>query len=367
MNQTIEDYLNRLEAAGNRRRLSADTSHEVLLDFTSNDYLGLARNTGLQREFLDSVDDGSFQMSASASRLLSAHQDEFMQLEESIAAAYGSDAATLVLNSGYHANSGIIPALCSDRTVIIADKLVHASIIDGIRLSGKPFSRFRHNDLNHLEHFLTKAANEGLLPLVIVESVYSMDGDSPDFDGLAALKERYPGMFLYIDEAHAIGVCGPEGLGMARSFDGLADVVIGTFGKALASVGAFAVVSRSLKEYLINTTRSFIFSTALPPLSIRWNRIMFEKIRTMDAERHHLAELGARLAPALGPEAAHIQCKMVGDPMRAVALSQQLREDGILALPIRHPTVPAGTDRLRVSLSAAHTADDIDKLISALQ
>lgn len=366
MSATIEQHLQALEAEGNLRRIPAEAEGCGLVDFSSNDYLGLSRRTDLQKAFLERHDSSQrWLLGASASRLLASRQLEYDALEAAIEEAY-PDRKALVFNSGYHANTGLIPALARPGTVLLADKLVHASIIDGMKLAGVPFERFRHNDANHLERLLAKAAAEGKVPLVLIESVYSMDGDRPDFEALTALKRRFPQMTLYVDEAHAIGVEGRGGLGLAQQYGDLADVIVGTFGKALASVGAYAAVSPAMREYLVNTARSLIFSTALPPLSILWNEFVFRHMQTMDSERAHLKELGAQLAAQLGTQPSHIQCRLVGDPRAAVEQSQQLRRQGMLVLPIRRPTVPPGTDRLRISLSAAHTSTQITALASAL-
>lgn len=311
---------------------------------------------------------------SSASRLLAARQQEYTLLEQLLATLYGRPA--LLFNSGYHANTGIVPALASGNdTVILADKLVHASIIDGIRLSGAPFERFRHNDLRHLRRLLEKVHAGYDRVLVIVESVYSMDGDSADLDALTALKREFPGMMLYVDEAHAVGVEGPRGLGLAKGcadFDAV-DLVVGTFGKALASSGAYCVCSSTVHDILVNSARSFIFSTALPPVTCAWTRFVIEHMLTMDEARAHLRSLGRRLSeglraisPSAGIHSGHIQPFVVGDARKVVHLSEQLRHSGVKVLPIRVPTVPPGTERLRISLSAGMSVEDIDRLVNAI-
>ena len=196
-----------------------------------------------------------------------------------------------------------------------------------------------------------------------------------DIDRLVEIKRRHPNVILYVDEAHAFGVEGERGLGMCRSAQGYADIdiVAGTFGKACASMGAFCAVSRELHDYLVNRARSFIFSTALPPLTVAWTRFMIEKFLPMDAEREHLRALGrqltnilATLSPDFDITPSHIQPFVTGDPVKAVTLSRQLLERGFKVLPIRVPTVPPGTDRLRISLNAAMTADDISRFGEAL-
>ena len=196
-----------------------------------------------------------------------------------------------------------------------------------------------------------------------------MDGDSADIDALAEVKRQYPESLLYIDEAHAIGVEGPAGLGLAMASNSFRDVdiLVGTFGKALASSGAFAILSRQMREYMVNKARSLIFSTALPPISVLWSRFIFNRALGMDTERIYLKRLGHILSKQLAKVGGtggngHIQPLIIGNPAKAVTLSQALQEEGYDVLPIRTPTVPPGTDRLRFSLSAAISTDSIAEL-----
>lgn len=355
MTDTFKTRLDEISQAGNLRSIPAE-QHTVAVDFTSNDYLGLGGRSDLRDAFFAQNNPAELLMTSSASRLLARPQKDYASLESCLEKAYGRSALTL--NSGYHANSGIIPALCLPGTVIIADRLVHASIIDGIRLSGAQFERFRHNDHGHLVRLLEKHKDAPSV-LIIVESVYSMDGDSPDMDELAAIRRRHPNALLYIDEAHAMGVCGDAGLGMAHNYPE-ADIIIGTFGKALASCGAFALCSDTIKRWLINRCRSFIFSTSLPPIMARWSEFIFRHAMDMESERRHLRHLASLL------DGRYIYPHIVGDPHKALSLSDRLSRQGIAVLPIRHPTVPQGTERLRISLSAAHKESDVRRLISLL-
>lgn len=338
-------------------RAIPDESSGELVDFTSNDYLGLAARNELRDAFFADNSPSELLMTSSASRLLAKPQRDYAALENALADAYGRE--VLLFNSGYHANSGIIPALCVAGTVIIADRLVHASIIDGMRLSGATFERFRHNDLEHLDALMRKHKDAPLL-LIVVESVYSMDGDSPDMDKLVDIKRRYPNALLYVDEAHAVGAVGAAGLGLGYRYPEV-DIIVGTMGKALASCGAFAASSPVIKHWLINKCRSFIFSTSLPPAMARWSLFMFEKSLTMDSERRHLASLAALCG------GRYIYPHIVGDPHKAVDISRALKAFGIAVLPIRRPTVPPGTDRLRISLSAAHSHDQVKQLLNLLE
>ena len=363
----IDQSLNQLNASGNFRRIPAESDCQVV-DLSSNDYLGLAERLDLRQEFYSLHAPASLPMSASASRLLGGRQREFDAFERLLSDVYGRPA--LLFNSGYHANVGLIQALADNRTLVLADRLVHASIIDGIRLSGAPFERFRHNDYSHLERIVDKKAADYDNILIIAESVYSMDGDRADIDRLIEVKHHCGDKaMLYIDEAHAVGVLGPAGLGLvaASSRPSDVDIVVGTMGKALASVGAYAIMSSRLRDFMINKSRSLIFSTALPPVNIAWSDFIFRRMLTMDSERQRLNQLTIRLAEALrSDEPGHIRPLIVGDPHKAVDISQRLLKLGYKVLPIRTPTVPPGTERLRFSLSAAIDPEAVDKLSDAI-
>lgn len=376
--ESIEESLGRLSRNGNLRVIPPDSSDDGLVDFTSNDYLGLAADRGLQDEFFRHLSGGRRpSLTASASRLLASDQASFGRLEETLGRMYGRKA--LLFNSGYHANTGLISSLAPAGTLIVADKLVHASIIDGYRLSGADLARFRHNDMGHLESIIRSKSGQYDRILVVTESVFSMDGDSPDLNALVDIRRRYDGVMLYVDEAHGFAVSGPDGLGLAMALEPSdeIDVIVGTFGKAAASVGAFAVMDESVRSYVVNNARSFIFSTALPPLNAEWTRFVVERLPQMEDRRRHLRLLAARLHDGLCgllpsdtrfmPPESHIQYVVTGSSERAVALSAALRRRGQKVLPIRTPTVPAGTERLRISLSAAMTEADIDGLLDSLR
>ncbi|MCM1137744.1 MAG: 8-amino-7-oxononanoate synthase [Muribaculum sp.] len=365
-----------LRSSGNFRSIpSGDNAQAGLIDLSSNDYLGLASLQELQEKFFADRQNRQIPMTSSAARLLAGVQREYLDLEHFLKDLYNRPA--LLFNSGYHANTGLISALAqAGKSLIVADKLIHASIIDGITLSKSDFSRFRHNDFNHLERILAKDASKYERVIIVVESLYSMDGDRADIESLIDIKKRYPNSLLYVDEAHAFGVEGPRGLGICQgsaNFD-MVDVVVGTFGKACASMGAFAAVSQEIKEYIINRARSFIFSTAIPPLTAAWTRYMIETFIPMDNRRNHLRQLGYKLKSILQPlsprfpiTASHIQPLVIGDALRTVDISNKLREEGFKVLPIRTPTVPPGTERLRISLNASLSLDDIDRFGVALK
>lgn len=383
MKQIIDNVLYELAANGNLREIPGESGGRI--DFCSNDYLGIASRNDFKEEFFSTYSPSELLMSASASRLLANCQSAFSQFESTLESAYGQGRKTsssesgvptraLLFNSGYHANVGIISAFASMECHVIADKLVHASIIDGIKLSGLPFDRFRHNDYTHLERLAEKIYPQNKRLLIVAESVYSMDGDRADIDRLAQIKKRFPGSLLYIDEAHAVGVEGSEGLGFSaasNAYDDV-DVVIGTLGKALASTGAYAITKPEIREFLVNKSRSLIFSTAIPPVNILWSDFIFKKMMKMDAERANLKTLAALLSSELEKigittAPSHIQPVIIGDPKRSVEIASKLREDGFDVLPIRTPTVPPKTDRLRISLNAALKEDDVINLVKAIK
>ncbi len=362
---SYQEVLDRLRLQHNFRQIPVETAGANLIDLSGNDYLGIAADVELRREFMAQY-GVNLSLSASASRLLAANQVEFSRFESLLSDYYGGRA--LLFNSGYHVNSGAVAALARENTLIVADKLVHASIIDGIMLSKAPFERFRHNDVEHLERILEKKAAGYENVLIIVESVYSMDGDTAPLAEIARIKCRYPGAMLYVDEAHAVGVCGRDGLGLSVDVEGV-DFIVGTLGKAIGSVGAFIVCrSPEMYDYFVNTARSLIFSTALPPLNVAWSRFVMERIPSMSDRRERLAALARGLASALGTaEPSHICPLITGSSESALALSARLLEHGFKVLPIRTPTVPPGTERLRFSLSTDIKPDDISRLSEVLR
>ena len=373
----LQNIINNLKADSNHRSLPEDTYASGLIDFSSNDYLGIVSDESLRNEFLSQLAGSEFpSFTSSASRLLAANQGAYYDLENLLSSLYGNRAA-LIFNSGYHANTGIVQALGGlPSTLIVADKLVHASIIDGIVLSKSSFRRFRHNDLNALESILRKEAANYDTVLVVTESVFSMDGDSAPLRDLIELKRKYSNVLLYVDEAHAFGVEGPQGLGLTMELDNPSevDVIVGTFGKAAASFGAFAITSPVVKDFLVNKARSLIFSTALPPAQIKWSLFVIEKLIRMDEKRSQLKDLGKILCAILNEfrepanqSSSHIQPLIIGDSKRTLDVSASLANHGIKALPIRRPTVLPGTERLRFSLSASMNLNDLKLLGDALR
>lgn len=379
--EAFERELEALKRDGNMRTLP-DVTHNGrdiiasgrrMLNLSSNDYLGLAADSSLRREFMQGLSGEDALLSASSSRLLTGNFTVCTQLEELLAASFGREAA-LTFGSGYHMNSGILPAVADSRTLILADKLVHASLIDGIRLSAARCIRFRHQDYAQLEALLRKHHADFPHIIIATESIFSMDGDAADLPRLVGLKKLYPGTMLYVDEAHGIGVRGRTGRGLAEEQGCMGDIdfLCGTFGKALASVGAYVVCSRIIRDYLVNKMRTLIFTTALPPVNVAWTRFVVERLADMNERRQRLDELASCLRRALKahgwdcPSESHIVPMIVGDSHEATHKAEQLQKLGYYVLPVRPPTVPPGTSRLRFSLNAAITTDELKRLTEQL-
>ena len=344
-----------------------------MLNMSSNDYLGLASNENLRQSFLQQYADNFPSFTSSSSRLLTGNFPVYTDLEQFIAQRFQRESA-LLFNSGYHANLGILPALTTTKSLILADKLVHASMIDGIRLSQCEFFRYRHNDYEHLKSLLEKNAGKFDRTFIVTESVFSMDGDVADLNYLVQLKKQFPNTYLYVDEAHAIGVYGKNGLGIAEQANVIADIdlLVGTFGKALASMGAYVVCDQILKECLINQMRPLIFSTALPPFNVAWTHFIFERLPQFSKERTHLEQLSAFLRQEVEhrtqimPSQTCIVPYILGENDATLAKAKDLQEQGYYCLPIRPPTVPKDTSRIRLSLTADMTMDEVKQFVACL-
>ncbi|QPB42643.1 8-amino-7-oxononanoate synthase [Rodentibacter haemolyticus] len=347
--------------------------NRLMLNMSSNDYLGLASNETLRRTFLEQYGKQLPVFTTSSSRLLTGNFPIYNTLEQLVSQRFQRESC-LLFNSGYHANLGILPTLTTSKSLILADKLVHASLIDGIKLSQCRFFRYRHNDIEHLQQLLEKNAGKFDRTFIVTESVFSMDGDVADLAKLVQLKKQFPDTYLYVDEAHAIGVYGESGLGMAEQFSVLQeiDLLVGTFGKALASIGAYVVCDEVVKAYLVNQMRPLIFSTALPPINVAWTYFLFERLPFFSNERKHLVELGAFLRDEVAkrsgkmPSSTCIVPYILGDNESVLKKAQQLQLQGYYCLPIRPPTVPIGTSRIRLSLTADMTKEEIIRLVDHL-
>ncbi|MCU4388667.1 8-amino-7-oxononanoate synthase [Acinetobacter haemolyticus] len=376
------EQLEQLKQQGNFRQFTANQQQgkwiniqdRTMLNLASNDYLGLAADLSLREEFLDTLQIDRALFSSSSSRLLTGNFAEYEQFENSLSKAF--DRAALLFNSGYHMNIGILPALADSKTVILADKLVHASMIDGIRLSNAQYVRYRHNDLQHLEQLLQKYQQDEQVERIIVvtESIFSMDGDETDLAALAQLKQRFVKTMLYVDEAHAIGVRGGQGLGCAEQYGVLhqIDFLVGTFGKAIASIGGYIICDPIIRDYLINKMRPLIFSTALPPISMAWSDFIFNKVLNMQQQRQHLAEISHFLQQAViakgfsSPSSSHIIPIIVGESNAAIEKARYVQQQGFYAMPVRPPTVPQNSSRLRISLTSMVQKAELEKLVECL-
>ncbi len=321
-----------------------------MLNLTSNDYLGLAGDRSLHERFYNSRTDvnllDNFGLGSASSRLLTGDSANAHLLEKTLSDTYNKEAC-LLFNSGYHANIGILPALLGKKDLILSDKLNHASIMDGMRLSAAQHKRYRHCDYDHLDQLLTRYRKDFHRVIIVSESVFSMDGDVADLARLVQLKTEYDCM-LYIDEAHGIGLYGAHGLGMAEEQDqlGAIDVLVGTFGKALASVGAFVLCSATLRDYLVNHSRSLIFTTALPPVVLHWNYFIFKEMLDCNAKRDNLKTMSTRLRKSLIEHnlrtdgSTNIVPVMLGEDKLAVTLAEAMQAAGISCFPGQAASCP---------------------------
>jgi 8-amino-7-oxononanoate synthase len=363
--------LEALAADDLRRALRA--TDPSLLNFASNDYLGLSRHPAL----IEAARQATLQhgTGAGASRLVTGTDEAALALEAELAAWKEKEAA-LVFSSGFAAALGTIPALVGTGDTVVLDKLSHASLIDAARLSGATVRAFPHNNLARLENLLGKVASARGRILIVTESIFSMDGDAARLAELVELKEKH-GAWLFVDEAHATGLYGTTGAGRIAEagLSGRVEIVMGTLSKALGSVGGYVAGSRALIDWLTNRARSFIYSTAMPPGVIAANRAALEVIRGNEGKslrarlwgniaRFH-ASLPGRWKGQTRASGA-IQPLICGEVAAALEMSAKLRERGFLIPAIRYPTVARGAARLRVTLSAAHSDKDIDALNRAL-
>lgn len=351
-----------LKALSERKGCDVVFRDQKLLNLSSNDYLGIAGDEKLHQRFYDCLNSDSlllgYGLGAASSRLLTGDSDNCHLLEKLIQTSYKKESC-LLYNSGYHANIGILPALAGKPDLILSDKLNHASIVDGMRLSAATFKRYRHCDYDHLQYLLEKHRKSYRRVIVVSESVFSMDGDVVDLSTLVEIKNQF-NCQLYIDEAHSVGLYGENGLGMTEHQHQLEniDFLVGTFGKAFASMGAFLLCSEVVKQYLINKSRSLIFTTALPPIITSWNLFVFSQLAQFADKRKKLANISNLLRNALRDRhlqtagATNIIPVIIGDDNLTVKLSDSMRELGYLVLPVRPPTVPVGTSRFRLSLTA---------------
>ena len=343
------------------------------VNLCSNDYLGLAEDARLKKAVLEAVESAS-RVGGTGSRLLSGHDRVWNELEEEFAAFAGTEAA-LYFSSGYAANVGLLSSVVGKADLVFSDALNHASLIDGIRLSGARKEIYPHRDLNYLERALRRHEGEACRKVMVTESVFSMDGDVADLRAMQELAERY-GASLVVDEAHATAVHGPGGAGMvaAAKLTGEVFATVHTCGKALASAGAFVCGTRVLREFMVNHARTLIFSTAMPPYMAGQIGAALRLAKTMDEERGSLKTIANELSAVLRREgwdvsgtASQIVPVIVGGNEEALGAAAYLQEQGFAVRAIRPPTVPAGTARLRLSLTARVTREQVAGVVAALQ
>ncbi|MFH1996457.1 MAG: 8-amino-7-oxononanoate synthase [Candidatus Omnitrophota bacterium] len=362
--------LRALRPAGSRDEGRIRFSGRDLIDFSSNDYLGLSSHPALREASIRAVEQ--FGTGSGAARLLSGDLKLHHELEEKTARFKAREAA-LVFNSGYQANVSVIPTLAGRGDAVFSDRLNHASILDGIRLSGAKMFRFDHNDADHLEFLLKTERGKFKEALIVSETVFSMDGDMAPLAALVHLKERYACAFL-TDEAHATGIYGDNGSGMVEEagLTGKVDLVMGTFSKALGSFGAYIACTTQMKEYLINACGGFIYSTALPPSVIAANIASLEVVRSEPFRRTTLLENAKYFRDGLSDRGLPVRGNspivplIVGDNARAVELSRTLEKRGYRVPPIRPPTVPIEESRLRFTITYYHSKDILERLLHDL-
>lgn len=367
----VEDHaraeLARLDAAGLRRGrrvvagrqgVNVVVDGRSLINFSANDYLGLAGHEALEAAAAAALKRSG--VGSGASRLIVGNNSDHERLESELGAWLERD--VLVFNSGYAANTGVLPVLAGGGDVIVSDELNHASIIDGCRLSRADVAIYRHLDLADLER--TLAAHRGKRIVIVTESVFSMDGDVVDIVELDRLRRRFDAV-LVVDEAHAIGAVGDGGRGVALSAGVVPDVIIGTLGKALGSAGAFAAAAAATIELLWNRARPLVFSTAMPMAIAAASCAAIDLVRSSEGERRRAA-LADNIV-RMGRTRTAIQPVRVGDDRRVMAITEGLMEVGLFVQGVRPPTVPVGTSRLRIALSSDHSSNHLELLNNAMR
>ena len=360
-------YIHNIEEK-NEKFLSINGSN--MLNFSSNDYLNLSTDRILIKEFLNKYkEDNEFIFSSTSSRLLTGTSKSYKKLEENIAKLFKKERC-LLFNTGYQCNLGVVSSLVNRDDIIFSDKLNHASIIDGMKLAPCEFYRYKHLDYENLEELLEKHRKDYKKAIIISESVFSMDGDIADIKKLVELKKKYNCM-LMIDEAHAFGIYGKNLAGISDKEDILSevDIMTATLGKSFASMGAFCVSNNEIIDYLINKANSFIFSTALAPINIMWSNFLIE-------EKFNIVKEKSKKLNALINEAhnyindngkTQIIPIIIGDNNKTVKIAEILQNQGYYILPVRPPTVPVNTSRLRFSLTADITIEEFKKVINIVR
>lgn len=350
-------------------------SHEYV-NLSSNDYLGLASDLNLAFEFLSDVlhkDNNNklnadIRMSSSGSPLLTGAHLSYVDAENAMEELFNKKA--LFFNSGFSANSGVISALATENNLIIADKLAHASIIDGMMTAKGKCLRYAHNDYEHLEKLLNAHADKYDSVIIVTEAVFSMDGDSCDLKKLVELKHKFHNVYLYVDEAHSFCLYSDNGAGLCHlnQVTDEIDFILTTFGKGLGSQGACILCNETARDYLINTSRSLIFSTALSPLAFAHANFMVKYMQMRNDLRERLHSISSYIHNTLNESGyenvsqSQIIPVLTYENEKAVKACEFFKDHGFYAMPIRHPTVPKGKARLRLSLTASLSDDQVEQL-----
>lgn len=373
LEQQYDSRLHERKASGLFRKLPDSQVSGV--DFTNNDYLGLSQHPAVISRVSEAVKE--FGLGGQASRLLGAQAEIARRLEQKIAAAKSSQGEAIVYSTGFQLNASVIatlldPNLLNSKPVVFTDRLIHNSILTGIKLAGARQFRFAHNDLDHLESLIQKKANSNSACFVFVESIYGMDGDRTPLEDLYRLKKKY-NFFLYVDEAHSVGVEGDQGYGLATQGPETADAVIGTFSKALGAAGGFVVASPTVKDLLVNFSGGLIYSTAPSPAVLAGVETAWDLLPTLNEERERVIRLASWFRKQLsekglsyGSSDTHIVPVILGDAERAMKTKYRLSERELHVACVRPPTVPAGTSRLRISLNVNHTEEQVRRLVEAI-
>lgn len=346
-----------------------------LVNLSSNDYLGLGQDVALRDEFIASLHQDPCFFSSSGSPLLTGAHPQYLRAQNAVEKLFPGKSC-LFFNSGFAANSGCIAALGAIKsTLVLADRLAHASIIDGMTAGGKIKSqRFPHNDMEALERKISSIEEEYAQILVVTEAVFSMDGDMAPLKELAAIKKRHPKVALYVDEAHSFAVFGQEGRGLCHECGVTDDIdfILCTLGKGLGSEGAFVLTSKLARDYLINCVRPLIFSTAIAPVAYAHTAFMLGEMRKAQERRDRLVQISSYIREAVvasgvpNLSSSQIIPYLTYTNEKAMAASAAFRGRGLYAMPIRHPTVPLNQARLRISLSAALSDAQVEVLHDAI-
>lgn len=369
----LQQSLNERDASGLRRSLRVWENDPSLLNLAANDYLGLAHDPSVIAAAIEAAT--RYGCSASSSPLISGFQPPHQELEAKLCRWHGFPHG-LLWNSGYAANQALLSRLPRSGDLVLADRLIHHSMVSGILQSGARLIRYRHNDIEHLESLLAQHASDDRVIFVVTESVFSMDGDSPDLKALANLKQTYP-FCLILDEAHGTGWYGPSGAGLAAEVGILpqVDILVGTLGKALGSQGAYTLFHNpSLREYLINEAGEFIFSTYLSPIAAAAGSEAIRRCQELTSDQSAWRQTSKNLRQNLRadgwdvPEGdSPILPLHLGDATRTTGFAGRLRQAGILVGAVRPPTVPAGTSRLRISLQRTFGETEETRFLHALR